>query len=207
MFTGIVAATGRVFEIIMQKDSYRLGLTTIFNDLEVGESIAVNGVCLTLLPDSTPTKMWFDVSQETLAVTNLNILTIGAIVNLERAMLASMRFGGHYVTGHVDKTAKLISIEHLPDDYTALQVGGFNVQENLYLLHKGSITVNGVSLTINAVTHTAHDVTIQLLLVPHTLSQTNLGQCVVNDYVNIEFDYFTRIVAHQLRIMHNDSGI
>ena len=134
-----------------------------FEQLEVGESIAVNGVCLTLLPSETAGVLHFDVSPETLTLTTLGTLVIGSLVNLERAMLVSARFGGHYVSGHVDTTAQVQSIQSL-GEYLQLELTGCNQQAKLYLIPKGSITVEGVSLTINKVVNQ----TIELMLVPHT---------------------------------------
>jgi riboflavin synthase len=207
MFTGLIEQTGVVKLLTKQQHSSLIGIAANFSALISGESIAVNGVCLTLLPNSTEDLMLFDISPETLAVTNLSLLSIGSAVNLERAMLASARFGGHYVSGHVDTTAVVTRCAWVEDNYFEICISGFSATDNLYLLPKGSITVNGVSLTINSVNKSATNLSIELLLVPHTVAQTTLGQCVIDDCVNIEFDYLTRIVAHQLRIKNNDSCI
>lgn len=195
MFTGLIETTGQL--IANQDKGYanRLSIATRLNQLELGESIAVNGVCLTLLPQEAPNVVHFDVSPETLKLTTLGTLQEGDVVNLERAMLASARFGGHYVSGHVDTTAQVHSIETI-GDYVQLELSGFDKQAGLYLITKGSITVDGVSLTINAVMEQK----IQLMLVPHTLLHTSFNVLEVGQRVNIEFDYFTRIVAHQLQL-------
>lgn len=194
MFTGLVEATASVLQVTASQTGKRLVLTSPFTALQEGESIAVQGVCLTRLPGDEHT-LTFDVSPETLARTTLGGLESGQLVNLERAMQAQARFGGHYVTGHVDTTACLLAMERL-GEFWQLRVGAFASQSALYLLEKGSITLDGVSLTINAV----EDGTIQLMLVPHTLAQTTLGQLSVGHRFNVEFDYLTRIVAHQLSI-------
>ncbi len=162
-------------------------------DKVIGESIAVNGICLTLVPEKNG-MFAFDVSPETLQKTNFGQLQPGDSVHLERALLASDRFGGHYVSGHVDKTAVLLATRQV-DDYLEMMVGGFEECDNIYLLPKGSITLDGVSLTINDIKNT----TISLMLVPHTLAHTSLGQKPVGYEFNVEFDYLTKIVAHQLR--------
>lgn len=194
MFTGLIEHTGKVIENRKQEKGSRLTLAAELDGLTFGESISVNGVCLTLLP-SEPGFLNFDLSPETLMITNLDSLTHGTWVNLERAMFASTRFGGHYVSGHVDTVASVKSIQAI-QEFVALELEGFNQEHALFLIPKGSITVDGVSLTINAVT----EQTIQLMLVPHTLSGTNLGLLKTGQKLNIEFDYLSRIVAHQLQI-------
>jgi riboflavin synthase len=152
-------------------------------------------VCLTLLPQDVQGVLTFDVSPETLKLTTLGSLSTGSSVNLERAMLASQRVGGHYVSGHVDTTAQVHSIQPI-GEFVQIELSGFNQAELLYLIPKGSIALDGVSLTINAVENQV----IQLMLVPHTLVHTNLDLLNKGQRVNIEFDYFTRIVAHQLQL-------
>ncbi|HAT1868696.1 TPA: riboflavin synthase [Legionella pneumophila] len=193
MFTGLIENTGKVLVNRQGENSSRLVISSNYQDLKLGESIAVNGVCLTLLPSDLP-DLCFDVSPETLQVTTLSNLSSGDMVNLERAMLASTRFGGHYVSGHVDTKAKVKSIRDV-NEFIAMDLEGFTPEHKHYLIPKGSITVNGVSLTINTVS----EQTIGLMLVPHTLLMTNLGLLTVGQQVNIEFDYLTRIVAHQLQ--------
>ena len=167
-------------------------ISNLFEDLNEGESIAINGVCLTLLKDNN-SQLAFDVSPETLNITTLGELSLEDYVNIERAMSASSRFGGHYVSGHVDTKAKVQNI-NIIDDYLEITIGEFlNLAKN-YLLPKGSITLNGVSLTINEVT----DDYIKVMLVPHTIDVTAFKSIKVGDWLNVEFDYLTRIVAHQI---------
>ena len=195
MFTGLIESTGQVIANQSNGLANRLIISTALTQLEVGESIAVNGVCLTLLPQEALNLLHFDVSPETLKFTMLSSLKQGQVVNLERAMLASARFGGHYVSGHVDTCAQVHSLQNL-GEYLQIELSGFDKQAALYLIPKGSISVDGVSLTINAVV----EKNIQLMLVPHTLENTNLKALELGQGVNIEFDYFTRIVAHQLQL-------
>ena len=192
MFTGIIEKKGKVLANIKQKSGSRLIISNLFDDLNEGESIAINGVCLTLLKDNN-SQLAFDVSPETLNITTLGELSLEDYVNIERAMSASSRFGGHYVSGHVDTKAKVQNI-NIIDDYLEITIGEFlNLAKN-YLLPKGSITLNGVSLTINEVT----DDYIKVMLVPHTIDVTAFKSIKVGDWLNVEFDYLTRIVAHQI---------
>lgn len=194
MFTGLIEQQGEVLANIPGEVANRLLVKSPFNDLQVGESMAVNGVCLTLLPEQD-SLLAFDISPETLGLTTLGQLKEGDGVNLERAMSASARFGGHYVSGHVDTTACLKAIRPI-GEFLEMTVGDFAIPADMYLLPKGSITLEGVSLTINAVTEEA----IKLMLIPHTLAKTTLGCLGIGQRLNVEFDYLTRIVAHQLRI-------
>ncbi|MGC1181840.1 riboflavin synthase [Legionella sp.] len=192
MFTGIIETMGEVLSNQNYNGANRLVISADFEHLQVGESISVNGACLTLL-SSEKTQLNFDVSPETLQCTALANLASKDLVNLERAMLASTRFGGHYVSGHVDAIAQVHDIKHL-NDYVEFELSGFDANALLYLIPKGSITVEGVSLTINSVANQR----IKLMLVPHTLLKTTLGGLTIEQWVNIEFDYLTRIIAHQL---------
>ncbi len=192
MFTGLIEKSGKVIANLRVQHANRLLINVPFECLQAGESIAVNGVCLTLLPDYEQ-QLAFDVSPETLRLTTLAELCPGDYVNIERAMLATARFGGHYVSGHVDTTARLRSVSTV-GEYLEMTVGGFVVPADRYLLPKGSITLDGVSVTINEVV----DGDIKVMLVPHTLGVTTLGRLQVGQRVNVEFDYLTRIVAHQL---------
>lgn len=194
MFTGLIEQQGDVMTNTAFDVANRLLIRAQFDQLQAGESIAVNGVCLTLLPDFSR-GLAFDVSPETLNLTNIGQLQPGDPVNLERAMLASARFGGHYVHGHVDSTVTVQSVKRI-DNYVEMIIGEFAACDTIYLLPKGSVTLDGVSLTINAL----DDRCISIMLVPHTLSHTTLGLRKAGDRLNVEFDYLARIVAHQLKL-------
>lgn len=194
MFTGIIEKKGIVLSNLHQNNANRLCLLAPFEELQIGESIAVNGVCLTLL-SFTEGNLNFDLSPETLSRTTLKHLTSKDEVNLERAMLASTRFGGHYVSGHVDAIAEVNSIKNI-NGFIEIVLGGFEAKSMLYLIPKGSITVEGVSLTINEVLHQS----IKLLLIPHTLLNTTFSSLKPGSKLNIEFDYLARVVAHQLEV-------
>ena len=200
MFTGLIEQKGRVVNRVEHDLGQRLIIEADYRDVVAGESIAVNGVCLTAMVDEAPW-LTFDVSPETLACTNLASLQMGDALNLERAMQASSRWGGHYVTGHIDTMATVESVREL-GEFLHVKVSGFAAHERAYLIPKGSITLDGVSLTINAVDAGG----ITLMLVPHTLSRTTLSTLFAGRRVNVEFDYIARVVVHQLGF-HTDSTI
>lgn len=193
MFTGLIERQGEVIENHFDGVANRLLIRASFDSLQIGESIAVNGVCLTLA-SQTADILAFDVSPETRAVTTLHMLKPQHWVNLERAMLMSTRLGGHYVSGHVDATALLQHVSS-KGDYLEIVVGNFSLPAAQYLIPKGGITLDGVNLTINEVI----DDKIHIMLVPHTLSVTTFGKLKTGHRVNVEFDYLARIVAHQLK--------
>lgn len=196
MFTGLIEHKGKVLSNDSQVLGKRLIISSFFEQRPaVGDSVAVNGVCLTCVTASAD-QLEFDLSPETLAITQLGQLGVGDEVNLERALSAQSRLGGHYVSGHVDTTACLKRLTPL-DEYLEIEVGEFAEDARCYLLSKASITLDGVSLTINRIDQT----NIILMLVPHTVQRTTLGQCQVGHRFNVEFDYLTRIVAHQLKIL------
>lgn len=195
MFTGLIETKGEVLANIAGERANRLLIRAPFEALQMGESISVNGVCLTLSPNNEQ-QLAFDVSPETLKLTTLGSLKAGDSVNIERAMLATARYGGHYVSGHVDTTASLLSTSPV-GEYTDMTIGEFGMPAEAFLLPKGSIALDGVSLTINEVVNGC----IKVMLVPHTLAVTTFSQLQVGQRVNVEFDYLTRVIVHQLDIL------
>ena len=195
MFTGLVEQKAQIIKQDPVEAGCRLTIRAEIEDIKMGESIAVNGVCLTVLPESTQEQLVFDVSPETLKKTALSQLCADDYVNLERAMMANGRFGGHYVSGHVDTSIRVKKINPV-GDFIEMVVGEFLPSEQPYLLSKGSITLDGVSLTINEVSNQC----IHVLLIPETIARTTLSDRRVGQYLNVEFDYLTRIVAHQLEL-------
>ena len=193
MFTGIIAQTGEIIQCEKTTAGLRIVMHCGFTDLASGESIAVNGACLTVV-DPQSHQFACDLSPETCGCTTANEWSLGTIVNLERAMLASDRFGGHYVTGHVDGVCHVTKVIR-SDEYCALQFSGAHLKN--YLIPKGSITVNGVSLTINRVI----DDGFEVMLIPHTLATTNLHLLQVNSRVNIEYDWMVKVVAQLIKPM------
>lgn len=193
MFTGIIEELGTVTAIERGPDSARLTVhgPLVTSDAGHGDSIAVNGVCLTVVEHGGGS-FTVDVMAETLTRSSLGDLTPGRRVNLERAMAASSRFGGHVVQGHVDGTARVTARE--PGE--RWEVVRFTLPPGLarYLVAKGSITVDGVSLTVVDVTDDAFSVS----LIPTTLELTTLGATAVGDLVNLEVDVLAKYVERLL---------
>jgi riboflavin synthase len=192
MFTGIIQAVGRVRELTLAERAARLVIATDKLDLAdvgIGDSIAVNGVCLTateLLSDAFSA----DVSPETMACTVG--FELAAAVNLEKALRLSDRLGGHLVSGHVDGVGTVVRFDPVGDN----RLLAVRVPADLgrYVARKGSITVNGVSLTVNEV---EGDI-LRVNLIPHTLAQTNLGRLRSGAQVNLEVDLVARYIERML---------
>jgi len=193
MFTGIVEELGEVVALDRGRASARLTVRgpVVTADAQHGGSIAVNGVCLTVV-EHTGDRFTVDVMAETLARSALSGLAPGAPVNLERAMPADGRFGGHVVQGHVDGTAQVVSRE--PGD--RWEVVTFTLPDELarYVVLKGSVTVDGVSLTVSGVTES----TFSVSLIPTTLQLTTLGRRAAGDRVNVEVDVIAKYVERLL---------
>jgi len=192
MFSGIVDHCGEVLKITRFQDSISLEISTRFENLSLGESIAVDGVCLTVTAIH-PASFCCDLSSETLNLTHLKHLKEHQALNLERSLRLNDFVGGHFVNGHVDQSATLASIRQ-EGDYREFSITGIKPEFSVYLIQKGSISVNGVSLTINEVT----DEGFKLMLIPHTLERTNLGYLKANDSVNLEFDIFSKTIFKQV---------
>jgi len=188
MFTGLIEGLGKVSSIQHQGRDARLVIDTSelgFDDLAVGDSIAVNGVCLTALAPG-PGGFSADVSGETLSLTSLGNLSSGDGVNLERSLTPESRMGGHFVTGHVDGLARCSERRRDGESWRF----AFELPAHLsrYVARKGSIAVDGISLTVNGV----HGHRFEVNIIPHTLEATNLGDCQVGSRVNIEIDLVAR---------------
>jgi riboflavin synthase len=197
MFTGIVEQTGRVERWTSGEEGGRSLWVRgggIFDSSALGDSIAVNGCCLTLA-DREPGCGRFDLLSETLARTNLGQLQEGDAVNLERAMTASSRFGGHFVQGHIDCTAPVLAFEPHGADWR-LEIG-IPPGTAQYLVEKGSVALDGISLTVAAVGETS----FTLWIIPHTRQVTHLGGVRSGARVNVEFDMLAKHVERMLRTM------
>ena len=199
MFTGLVSAVARVSSLRFSAAGAVLAVERppAFGDVAVGESIAVSGVCLTVVPPAAPGQaLVFDISPETLQRSALAELAVGSGVNLERALAAGDRLGGHIVAGHVDGTAEVLGVEKSGDSWTFR----FSLPVALarYAVEKGSIAVDGISLTVAALGESSFDVAV----IPHTFTATTLGERKAGDRVNIEVDvlgkYVERLLAARL---------
>ena len=188
MFTGIIHHTGTIEAFERRSNGARLTIrTTDPTPFTRGESLAVNGVCLTVLPE-TGGALATDVSDETLSLTTLGSLGTGTRVNVERAMMLGDRMGGHLVQGHVDTTGILQSVTS--EGEFAVYRWSFPAEFTELVVSKGSIAVDGVSLTI--VEPSAH--TFGAALIPETLRRTNLGTANIGEPVNLEFDMIAKYV-------------
>jgi riboflavin synthase len=187
MFTGIIEELGTVASVEVLPDSIRLAIKgdLVRQDLAQGESISVNGVCLTAA-EITPDGFIADVMLETLNRSSLSGISQGESVNLERAMSGAGRFGGHVVQGHVDGVAEIISRE--PSANWEVVKVKIPAELSKYVVHKGSITFDGVSLTVNDIS----DNTVSLSLIPETLRLTTLGTKQVGDKLNVEADILAK---------------
>ncbi|MDQ4111302.1 MAG: riboflavin synthase [Actinomycetota bacterium] len=193
MFTGIVEELGTVAGIEDQGDAVRLTISaaTVLSDAELGASIAVNGCCLTVA--TLGEKEWTaDVMLETLKRTSLHALAVGDQVNLERAVTPSTRLGGHIVQGHVDGVGRIVSRE--PSEHWEVVTISLDPELARYVVEKGSIAVDGISLTVVSVT----DDTFTVSLIPETLARTSLGFRAVGDEVNLETDIIAKHVEKLL---------
>ena len=188
MFTGIIEAVGEIKRVEQQQGDVRLTVATAnldLSDAQLGDSIAVNGVCLTAI-ELTKGQFVADVSNETLFATTMGHVKAGSAVNLECALQAQTRLGGHMVSGHVDGVGLVIERK---SDARSIRFS-FSMPKELarYVAQKGSICIDGISLTVN----TVDDVSFSVNIVPHTLEMTTLGKRQVGDSVNLEVDVIAR---------------
>ncbi|WP_426566888.1 riboflavin synthase [Angustibacter sp. McL0619] len=196
MFTGIVEELGEVLDLEHGTESARLTVRgpLVTAGARHGESIAVNGVCLTVVGQPADSAFTVDVMLETLQRSALGALAPGARVNLERAMRADGRFGGHVVQGHVDGTGTVVRRE--PGERWEVVTITVPAELSPYLVHKGSVTVDGVSLTVSALDDAAG--TFSVSLIPTTLELTTLGRRAVGEPVNLEVDVLAKYVERLL---------
>ena len=197
MFTGIIQEVGKVKEITRSMDFAQIEITCnqVLNDLSIGDSISVNGVCLTATKINT-VSFEADVMIKTLELTSLGKLSNSDLVNLELAMLASDRFGGHFVQGHVDAVA-VVTKTLVTKDWTQIQI---KVSPDLlkYIVAQGSICLDGVSLTVGEVVQDL----ISVWLIPKTLEKTNFADKKIGDVLNVEVDLLAK---HIERLMQSKS--
>ncbi len=198
MFTGIVEELGKVKAIEVQPDALRITIEgpLVVSDVKRGDSISVSGACLTAVEHDT-TSFTADVMQETLKLTSLDGIQVGDPVNLERAMTAATRFGGHVVLGHVDGVGEVISRE--PSDNWEWVRVSIPKQLMKYVALKGSITIDGISLTVNEVGENW----IGLSLIPETLAVTTLGTKKPGSKVNVEVDVMAKHIERLIEARNN----
>lgn len=209
MYTGIVTHQGEVVEVRgAAADEVRhlvIAITPRLRTAVIGSSVSIQGTCLTVTEieagaDDAPTRYHFDAIPETLRLTNLGLLTVGSIVNIEGSLAVGDEIGGHWVQGHVDGMGTVVAVERTGTAGGDVRIG-VEVDPQLAegILAKGSITVDGVSLTVGEVAVTETGATrFNLYLIPHTLAITTLGRVAVGDKVNIERDVMGRWVAHHV---------
>jgi len=193
MFTGIVEETGEVLSFTEGAESWRLVLRVgrVVEDMQIGDSLACNGCCLTVVGINGH-ELTFDLLDETVRLTSLAGLKPGSLINLERSLAANGRFGGHVVSGHVDATGEILVFEPRgKNHYLRVSAPPEFLQ---YLVYKGSIAIDGMSLTVAEV----HDDGLAVWLIPHTISITNLSQRSTGDRVNLEFDLLAKYVERLL---------
>ena len=188
MFSGIIESKGSIKSIEFEQDSARVTINAgglSMDDVGLGDSICVSGACLTVVAFDK-TSFSVDVSQETLKLTTLGDKSEGSEVNLEKALKVSDRLGGHIVTGHVDGIG-IVTERDVLDEYVKYVVEA-PAELSRYIAKKGSVCVDGISLTVNEVSENR----FELMIIPHTLTVTTLGQTSVSSKVNLEIDIVAR---------------
>jgi riboflavin synthase len=192
MFSGIIERLARVRDAEPAGGSLKVTIETGYPDLELGESIAVNGVCLTVAAHGENGAAEFFLSPETLDRSNLGAIAVGDLANLERSVRLESRLSGHLVQGHVDGEARLASVRD--------EAGAYRLEFDMsgalarYCVAKGSIALNGISLTINTISEADDGVRIGVMIIPHTWEHTNLHAVRVGDAVNVEVDVIAKYV-------------
>jgi riboflavin synthase len=200
MFTGIIEEVGRVEKIAHKSGNRRLTVSSsqLVRELKTGDSIAVSGVCLTAV-EITPTSVGFDLAEETWNRTSFSRIEEGALVNLEMPMRADGRLGGHIVQGHVDGAGKFIALDPIPDtDNFWLRIE-IPPELTRYVIFKGSLSIEGISLTVAGI----EGAKVTVAIIPHTVEMTNLKSLKLGDPVNLEVDVIAKYVE---RMMQGDAA-
>ena len=194
MFTGIIEEIGTIYSVKRTQNSLTLEIsgTQVFDDLKIGDSVAVNGVCLTATTIGAD-RFTADVMPESVKMTTLLNLSAGSPVNLERAMAANGRFGGHVVAGHVDGQGSIIGKDHVGNSIVFRITTSSDILH--YIIYKGSITVDGASLTVSKVGQGWFEISI----IPHTIGNTILQYASIGTTVNLETDIFGRYIEHFMK--------
>jgi riboflavin synthase len=202
MFTGIVEEVGRVAHLEQHGENRRITIEAANTpkQLQTGHSVAVSGVCLTAL-DIRPNSFCADLAPETWVRTSFSRIHEGAQVNLELPMKADGRFGGHIMQGHVDGVGKLISFDRIPDSENWWLHVEIPEELDRYVVYKGSIAIEGISLTVA----TLEDRRCTVAIIPHTVEMTNLGSLKPGDPVNLETDLIAKYVEKMMRLESPES--
>jgi len=207
MFTGIIEAVGQINTVQVNAQGARISVSTgllNMHDVKLGDSIATNGICLTVV-DFEANSFSADVSNETLKRTGFAHYKIGQKVNLEKAMLPTTRFGGHMVSGHVDAVSEIIAVEQ--DGNSIHYWVAMASDISAYIAEKGSITIDGTSLTVNALGENK----FRLTVVPHTTQETIISSYKVGSKVNVEVDliarYIERLLTNKTAENNQQSGV
>jgi riboflavin synthase len=198
MFTGLIEDVGRITNLRISSKGGLISIKTSLDDIKVGDSVAVNGVCLTVVK-MVDQEVFFELSPETLKRSNLGMLSVGDPVNLERALKVGDRLGGHILLGHVDFTSRITYFKSKGEHYE-LKV---YVPDSwlVYFVEKGSAGLDGISLTVNYIERN----TISLNIIPHTYENTNLKYKKEGDHVNIEVDVIGKYVVKYLHKIKGSS--
>ncbi len=195
MFTGLIEEVGKVKEVLRKSGGVQLKVESskVIEDSKVGDSICVNGVCLTVV-EVKGSSLTFFLSPETLKRSSLYLLKVGDFVNLERALKLSDRLGGHILQGHVDTTTKITSIKREGEGFRFT----FALPRNFahLLVEKGSVGIDGISLTVASISYSSFSVAV----IPHTYENTNLKLKRTGDLVNLEFDIIGKYVERMLKL-------
>ncbi len=193
MFTGLIEEVGVLEDLVRRGDRYDITVqaSAITENLAIDDSVNINGVCLTVV-ETDPNYFQVQVVPQTIRKSAFHRYQPGERVNLERAVAAGERFGGHFVQGHIDGTASLVKF-HRQEDHAVL---GIRMGRNLtqYCVNQGSIAVDGISLTIASLQAD----TVEIAVIPHTLRQTNIQYKRIGDVVNVEVDMLSKYVKHHL---------
>jgi riboflavin synthase len=194
MFTGIIESFGKVLSVVKKSDYWSVLIQTEFDDMKLGDSVSVNGVCLTvtMVKDKS---LEFDIILETLNKTNLNFLCKNIIVNLERCLKLSDRLDGHLVQGHIECTGKILS-KKTNEGETKIAIE-IDKEYLKYCIYKGSITLEGVSLTISAL----HQSGVEVSVIPYTYENTTLGVKKIGDFINIETDIISKYIERRMEFI------
>ena len=212
MFTGIITGVGRIAALHALGSSLHHGKRLhieappgYLDDVGLGDSIAINGACMTVTSlQLSQHQFTIDISAESLARTT-GLAEIGHRLNLEKALRANDRLGGHIVSGHVDGTGRVTLFEQVGESWELRVMAPPELGK--YLAYKGSITVNGVSLTVNSVEDAPEGCTISINLIPHTVENTALGTIAAGTMVNLEIDTVARYVERMLQPLHKNTSI